>query len=179
VADKPTNLVPVGKIGAAYGIKGWLKIHSYTDPISNITGFADLQVARRGEWQPIKIDEWRNHGKGLVAHIKGCDDRNEASRYTGLSLAVSPDAMPALEKGEYYWHELEGLQVIANREAEEVLLGRVHHLMETGSNDVLVIRACEGSIDQRERLVPYLPGDVVLEIDTAGGIIRVDWDPAF
>ncbi|HBO13126.1 MAG TPA: 16S rRNA processing protein RimM, partial [Halieaceae bacterium] len=90
-------------------------------------------------------------------------------------------ALPPLGDGEYYWHQLEGLEVwCQDREGEaagEQLLGRVAYLIETGANDVLVVRASPGSIDDRERLVPYLPGDVVKAVDLAAGRLTVDWFP--
>jgi 16S rRNA processing protein RimM len=180
VAEGTSPAVIVGKISAVYGIKGWLKIHSYTDPITNLMDFEELQLKQSGQRLPIRFDHWRKHGKGLVAHIKGCDDRDEARRYVGQSLEVLQDAMPALEEGEYYWSQLLGLQVFSNYETGPgVLLGRVHHLLETGANDVLVVRACEGSLDKRERLIPYLPDDVIQNINIVDGMIIVNWDPAF
>ena len=68
-----------------------------------------------------------------------------------------------------------GLKVIAS----EQLLGAVDHMIETGANDVMVVRRCEGSLDDRERLIPYLPGDFVQDIDLQSGTITVDWDPEF
>ena len=87
--------------------------------------------------------------------------------------------MPELGEGEYYWRQLEGLKVVVRGDAGEQLLGRVDHLLETGANDVLAVVPCEGSIDQRERLVPWLPERVVMNVDLDAGVIRVDWDPAF
>jgi 16S rRNA processing protein RimM len=95
-------------------------------------------------------------------------------------IAVPRAALPELGAGEYYWNQLEGLLVWARLVSGGTeLLGRVDHLMETGANDVLVVRACEGSRDQRERLIPWIPGDVILDVDLAGRELLVDWDPEF
>ena len=112
----------------------------------------------------------RRHGKGLVAMLEGWENREAGRSLLGVQIAVDRSQLPALAPGEYYWADLIGLRVV-NRNAVE--LGRVDSLMETGSNDVLVVR------DDRERLIPYVPGDVVLDIDLASGLIRVDWDPDF
>ncbi|HET8706792.1 MAG TPA: PRC-barrel domain-containing protein, partial [Pseudomonadales bacterium] len=74
------------------------------------------------------------------------------------------------------WSELEGLQV---KTMQGQLLGQVDHLRETGSNDILVVVACEGSLDQRERWIPWIPDEVVKQVDIAGGLILVDWDADF
>ena len=99
-----------------------------------------------------------------------------ARKYCELDIAVDGALLPELDAGEYYWSQLEKLKVYT---LDGVLLGRVNHLIETGSNDVLVVRKCEGSLDKRERLIPYLPDQVIHEIDLEAGTLRVDWDPEF
>jgi 16S rRNA processing protein RimM len=177
--DASTVLV-VGKITGAYGIKGWVKIHSYTDPVENFLGFGHWSLKRRDGLEPIEFDAGRRQGKGLIAHIAGVDDRTLAESYRGLEVTAPVDQLPALEQGDYYWHQLQGLKVWCRQqiaEGETVLLGEVDYLIETGANDVLVLKACEGSIDTRERLIPYLPGDVVTRIDLEQGLMEVDWFP--
>ena len=107
--------------------------------------------------------------------MAGVDDRTLAESYKGLDVVIARSALPALPEGEYYWRDLQGLQVWCHEGEGRVLLGRVDHLIETGANDVLVVAACEGSIDERERLIPYLPGDSVTGVDLASGVIEVDW----
>lgn len=164
-----------GKITGCYGIKGWVKIHSFTDPQENFLAYGNWRLQRRGQLEPIEFDAGRRHGKGLIAHIVGVDDRTAAEAYRGLEVAVRKDSLPALEEGEYYWHQLQGLQVWCLQQGERVLLGTVDYLIETGANDVLVVKACEGSVDGDERLIPYLWDDVVKTIDLAAGTIEVDW----
>ena len=91
---------------------------------------------------------------------------------------VEADGLPELDEGDYYWHQLQGLQVWGREPGssdQRVLLGRVDYLIDTGANDVLVIKASKGSIDERERLVPYLPGDVVSRVSLEEEVIEVDW----
>jgi 16S rRNA processing protein RimM len=85
-------------------------------------------------------------------------------------------ALPELEEGDYYWSDLIDLEV---RTEAGQLLGVVHSLMETGSNDVLVVQGTAESLDRSERLIPWLPGSVVKNVDLAGRVITVDWDPGF
>ena len=172
--EDDTRLV-VGKITGCYGIKGWVKIHAYTEPQENFLAFGHWMLKRRGGLEPIEFDDGRRQGKGLVAHIAGVDDRTLAESYKGLEVTAPAERLPQLEQGDFYWHQLQDLQVWCNEGDDRVLLGTVDYLIETGANDVLVIRASEGSIDERERLVPYLPGDVVTRVDLQEGVIEVDW----
>ena len=179
--DKDDARLVVGKIIGCYGIKGWVKIHSYTQPQENFLQFGHWMLQRRGNPQPIEFDAGRRHGRGLVAHIAGVDDRDQAQAFAGLEVTVPADSLPQLEPGDYYWSQLQGLQVwclidqAGSDGDDKVLLGRVDYLIETGANDVLVVKATEHSIDDRERLIPYLPGDTVARVDLEQGVIEVDW----
>ncbi|MFT6551298.1 MAG: 16S rRNA processing protein RimM [Zhongshania marina] len=179
-AFTPENRVVIAKISAVYGVKGWVKIHSFTDPISNFFDYSDVYFCKSGKWQRAEFDECRAHGKGIIAHLKGVDDRDVAAGYCGLELSVAEAQLPELESDEFYWHQLTGLKVATlYSSAEPVLLGEVSHLLETGSNDVLVVRKCAGSLDDKERLIPYVPEQFVKDINLETGMILVDWDPEF
>jgi len=171
------EMLVAGRITGCYGIRGWVKIHSYTEPQENFFRFGQWMLRRRGILEPVEFDAGRRQGKGLVAHIAGVDDRTLAESYRGLEVLVGADSLPQLDKGDYYWHQLQGLQVWCSGEGGRVLLGAVDHLIETGANDVLVVKPVPGSIDDRERLIPYLPGDVVTGVDLEAGLIEVDWFP--
>lgn len=166
----------VGKISTVYGVKGWVKIYSYTDPMENILSYSPWLIKVQGTWKQVKLEAGKRHGKGLIAKIEGIDDREIAKTYNGVEIGVSEDALPKLDDGEYYWSQLENLNVVT---VEGQLLGTVSHLMETGANDVLVVKGNAQSIDKAERLIPYLPEQVITEIDLVTGTIRVDWDPEF
>jgi 16S rRNA processing protein RimM len=176
------ELLVVGRITGAYGIRGWVKIQSFTEPQDNLLGYGQWTLRRRGADEPIEIDEGRLQGKSLVAHIVGVDDRTLAESLRGLEIRVPAANLPTLEPGDYYWRQLQGLQVWC-RDAgqpgneDRVLLGVVDHLLETGANDVLVVRPSADSIDERERLIPYLPGEVVTQVDLDTARMEVDWYP--
>ncbi len=181
MSEDGTDTLIVGKIVGCFGIKGWVKVHSYTEPVENILAYGSCTISRQTGREPVEFDAGHRQGKGLVAHIKGVNDRTLAESYKGLEVVVAANELPKLEEGEFYWRQLQGLQVwCKDRDAEEqgdkrVLLGSVDHLIETGANDVLVVRACEGSIDQRERLIPYLPSDIVTRVDLEKAVIEIDW----
>lgn len=131
----------------------------------------DYQPWLLGEEQkPVNIVDGRKQGKGLAALLPETQDREQAMSLVGQQISVKRDQLPATEKNEYYWSDLEGLEV-HNLSGE--ILGRVERLMETGANDVLVIRG------EREYLVPFVQGQYVTHIDLAGGRMDVDWDTEF
>ncbi|MEZ5503680.1 MAG: ribosome maturation factor RimM [Halioglobus sp.] len=169
------ELLVVGRITGCYGIKGWVRIHPYTESPETFVKFGAWQLQRRGALEPVAFDAIKPQGKGLVAHIAGVDDRTLAEGYRGLDILVPGDALPPLPKGDFYWRDLQGMRVVCRDGEETVLLGKVDYLIETGANDVLVIKACEGSVDKRERLIPYLPGNTVRRVDPETGVIEVDW----
>lgn len=173
------EMLVVGKITGCFGIKGWVKIHPYTEIPGSFTELGAWQLKRRGVYETVEFDAVKVQGKGLVAHIRSVDDRTVAEQYRGLEVVVPANALPALPTGDYYWRDLQGLQVWCQDGSEEreetVLLGTVDYLIDTGANDVLVVKAGEGSIDKRERLIPYLPDDTVVRVDLDEGLIVVNW----
>ncbi len=170
MADTPANPVVVGRIAALYGVRGWVKVFSHTDPRDNILRYQPWLVNLGGDWQALEHVEGRIHQQGIVARLDGYEDRDAASTLLGCDIAVRPEQLAVLAPGEYYWSELIGLEVLTTG---GVLLGVVEKLLETGSNDVLVVQG------ERERLIPYLPGQVVMKVDKEQGRIEVDWDPEF
>ena len=171
----PDNLVVIGKITGVHGVKGWLKVYSFTDPISNIFDYPQCYVRRDKTLESIEIDDGRRQGKGLVVHVAGLDDRDEARAYSQCEILVEKAELPALDTEEYYWHQLEGCAVISG----EQRLGTVSHLIETGANDVLVVVGDAESIDRKERLIPWVPEQFVSRVDLEARLIEVDWDPEF
>ena len=168
--DKASELVTVGRISGLFGVKGWVKIYSFTDPRENILRYNPWYISSNGEWREMKPAEGQRHGKGVIARLESCEDRDTASALVGAEIALRREQLPALDEGEYYWSDLVGLKVVTT---EGIDLGVVDHLLETGSNDVLVVKG------DRERLVPYIREQVVTHIDLEKRIIEVDWDPEF
>jgi 16S rRNA processing protein RimM len=174
----PPDLVVVGRITTAHGIRGWVKIHSFTGEEDAIFGYRPWWLRMPGGWQALAIDSYRRAAKGFIAHIEGVDSRDDAARYCRREIAVSASLFPELEKGDYYWYQLQGLRVIARHGNRDVPLGTVTGFLETGANDVMVVRGDADSVDSRERLLPYID-DVLEGIDLERGEIRVIWDPDF
>ncbi|WP_210396497.1 ribosome maturation factor RimM [Motiliproteus sediminis] len=176
VESQSSELVELGKITSLYGVKGWVKVYSHTEPMENILDYSPWKLKLDGRWTAVKVEQGKRHGKGMIAKLAGCEDRDQASRYCGAAIAVERSVLPDLDGEEYYWHQLEKLTVVTE---SGVNLGRVDYLIATGSNDVLVVKGTAESHDKRERLIPYLPDQVVKEINLKAGTIRVEWDPEF
>ena len=187
-SDESHSPVVVGKISGQYGVKGWVKVYSYTRPAAQILEYARWMLAAQpdsGDWQSVTVASVRRQSKKLLAKLAGIDDRSGADELLGQWIAVRPSQFPRLPRGEYYWSDLTGLGVV-NQDGVE--LGVVAHLVETGANDVLVVRddpanvaadttaAADGIAAASERLLPWLP-EVIVEVDLEGGRIRVEWNP--
>jgi len=168
--------VVLGRISGAHGVKGWVKVYSETAPVDNILQYSPWYLRRDTKVEAFEVLEGRQQGKAIVARLKGINDRDQALTLRGAEITVSRDCLPATEPGEYYWADLEGLSV---RTQDGVVLGVVDHLLETGANDVLVVVGSSDSLDQQERLIPFIQGQFVQKVDLEQGSITVDWDPEF
>lgn len=170
------DITILGKVTTAFGIKGWVKVHSYTDPMANILGYSRWMLNINGQWKEFKLRDSRPQGKGLAAALEGVNDRDQALALSQIEIGVPTSELPELEEDEHYWFQLEGLKVF---HTEGQLLGQVKELFDSGGgNQVMVVKGCEGSIDTRQRMIPYVD-EMVLEIDLDSGEIQVDWDPDF
>lgn len=169
------ELVVLGKIVSVHGIRGAVKVYSFTDPIDNILDYKSWILRREDEQITAQLQTGRMQGKVLVAELANVADRDQARELVDFEICVYRDELPELASDEYYWYQLQGLKVITQ---QGQLLGRVDHLLETGANDVLVVKPCADSIDDRERLLPYID-QCVLTIDLTAGELQVDWDAEF
>ncbi|MFZ5755338.1 MAG: ribosome maturation factor RimM [Pseudomonadota bacterium] len=168
------EILKAGRFLGAFGIKGWVKVYSDTAPRENILDYRPWYLLRGGRWQAVEVAEGAVNDKGVIVRLKGMDDRNAAETLSGIEIGIAAESLPALPQDEFYWRDLIGLRVV---NAEGVLLGVVDSLLETGANDVMVVVACEGSIDDGKRLVPWVRGEVVQRVDAGARTITVDWGP--
>ena len=166
-ADSP---LVMGIIARPYGVRGWLHIVTYTARPENLLEYLPWYLHRQDRWQATELVSGRCHGKGLVVQLTGCINRDAAEALKGLEIGVYRDQLPASGSDEYYWSDLVGLQVITK---DNRVLGVVDHLIETGANDVLVVKG------EQEFLVPFIQGQVVETVNFETREIRVDWDPDY
>lgn len=159
--------IVVGKIVGLYGVQGWVKLESFTQPRVQIFSYRPWFVGEK----EIDAAHGREQGKGLVAHLPGFDDRDAAATLIGAEIRIPRAALPNATPGEFYWADLEGVSVVSK---QGVALGTVSHLFSTGANDVMVVK--DGP---RERMIPFVQGQFVESVDLEQSRITVDWDPDF
>ncbi|MDO9049691.1 MAG: ribosome maturation factor RimM [Methylobacter sp.] len=162
--------ISVGKISGVFGVKGWVKVFSFTDPRENILTYSPWLLKKSGETKTVNFVDGQLQGKTIVAQLTGVNDRDQAASLMGWDVFITQEQLPKAAKGEYYWSELIGLNV---ETIDGVQLGVVDSLLETGANDVIIVQG------ERERVIPFLQGQTIINIDLGAGKIIVDWDPEF
>jgi 16S rRNA processing protein RimM len=160
--------VQLGHVSGVHGLKGWVRVHSSTEPREAIFEYQPWALGE--ERDQVRVLEGRKHGSRLIALLENADTREQAEELIGMPIAVRRDQLPQPDAGHYYWADLEGLAVRLENGRE---LGTVERMLATGANDVMVVRG------DRERLIPFVPGQYVKDVDLDGGVIVVDWDPEF
>lgn len=166
-AEKSAQPLLLGRISGVFGVAGWVKLFSHTDPREAILNYRHCLLQRDGEWVETRWDQGKRHGKTVIAHFVGVDDRQSAERLVGLGIGIWRQDLPQAGADSYYWADLQGLTVIAK---DGQNLGSVAYLIATGANDVLVVRG------DQEILIPFVTGRYILDVDLATGVIRVDWE---
>jgi len=196
--DNASDKVILGRITGVYGVQGWLKVFSYTDPMESIIDYSPWYIRaenrKKAPWTEVKLAAGKRHAKTVIVRLEDCNDRDQAMAYIGSEIAIEQQQLEALQgKDEYYWRDLFGLRVV---NLQGVELGVVKTLMETGVNDVLVVvsekevaekereeiggaETEDAKADYRERLIPWTLDNAIIAVDIEQGVITVDWDPDF
>ncbi len=159
--------IEAGRIVAVHGVRGWLKVESWTTPRRNLAAYRQWWLG--DERRPVECAAASGDEDRLRIRLRGIEDRDSAVSLVGKTIYIARSMLPPAEEGRYYWADLEGLEVV---DREGRVLGRVASLLATGANDVLIVRG------ERERLIPFIP-QVILAVDLAAGVIRVDWEADF
>jgi 16S rRNA processing protein RimM len=162
--------ISVGEISGVFGVKGWVKVFSFTEPKENILNYSPWLLKKDSETKRIDVIAGQLQGKTVVAQLDGVTDRGQAAALMGWGIFISHSQLPKAAKGEYYWSDLIGLKV---ETVQGIQLGVIESLLETGANDVVVVKG------ERERAIPFLQGRSVISIDLDVGRMVVDWDPEF
>ncbi|OOC50070.1 MULTISPECIES: ribosome maturation factor RimM [Thioalkalivibrio] len=162
--------IRVGRVSGVYGVKGWVRVFSETAPRAAITEFPQLWMQHGSDWRLVDVEGGRGHGQGVVMKFREAADRDGAHRLIGAELAIERAWLPPAEDGAYYWADLLGMAVENN---DGAVLGTISGFIETGANDVLVVQG------DRERLIPWVRDQYVLDVDLEARRVRVDWDPEF
>ena len=163
------DLICVGHILGAQGIKGWVRVFSNTSPRDNIVNYSPWTIEQGDERKVVSITG-RSQGKNVIARLEGCEDRSAAEALTGCRILINPEQLPGLQDGDYYWSDLIGLKV---ESLQGESLGVVASMIETGADDVMVLNG------DRERLIPFVIDDIVHEVDLERKRLVVDWMPDY
>lgn len=167
--DAETDLIEIGHVLGAHGVQGQIKVFSRTSPRENIVNYSPWLIEHDGVTTSVNV-RGNVQGKNVIARIDGVTSRDQAHDMTGAKILIHKNQLPELPDGDYYWDQLVGLQVIST---SGVQLGRIHHMLETGANDVMVV---EGD---RERLIPFVMDHVVKHISLQTQQLIVDWEADF
>jgi 16S rRNA processing protein RimM len=165
--DPKDRIVVLGRISGVFGVKGWVKIQSYTDPQDNLLDYPVWQLQQRGEWKPVRWAEGRPANRTLLGKFDNVSNPDEAQTLVGAEIGVWRSEMPPPAPGEYYWEDLAGLDAYS---PTGQWLGKVDHFRETAVHPLMVIRG------EAEHLVPLVK-ERLLAVDLAAGRMTVDWDP--
>ena len=167
---EPERRILLGRVLGAFGVRGELKLQSFTDPAAQILKYQPWVLVHDGAERELLGARGRTTNKGLTATFPGVEDRDAAQALAGAEVWVARNRLPKPANGQYYWVDLEGLEVV---NVEGVVLGCVSHLFETAANLVMVVQG------EREHLVPFIEGQFVLGVDFDARRIDVDWDADF
>lgn len=160
-------MVIMGRVVAAQGLLGWVKVQTFTEHLDTLSDYSIWQLGNgMHPWREFKVQECNLHTKVLIAKLEGVKDRTEAEKLKGMMVAVPRSSLPKQAENEYYWSDLIGMKVV---NLQEEVLGIVENLLETGANDVLCARNEQGEI-----LIPFL-AQVVQQVSLEEKLIRVDW----
>lgn len=163
------ELICVGHILGAQGIKGWVRVFSNTSPRENIVNYSPWFIEQGDKFKSVSV-QGRLQGRNVLARLDGYEDRNQVEELKGCQIFVEPEQIPRLQDGEYYWSDLIGLAV---ESLQGEPLGVVASMLETGADDVMVLSG------DRERLIPFAIDDIVREVDLEKRRLVVDWLPEY
>lgn len=168
--DISERWVILGRVTGLYGVRGWVRVASYTDPLTNLLRYAPLYLQQGATRQRVQVAERQTRPPDLLLRFEQVTDRTAAAALLTADVVIPRAQLPSLPAGEYYWADFYGLAVVTT---QGVPLGQVSSILETPANAVLVVQG------ERERLLPLLIGSVITEVDLAQQRLVVDWDPEF
>ena len=172
----PGDVVVIGRVQGAFGVQGWIRLISYTDPAANLLEYSPWLLQEGDSWRQLKVIAKRAQSNGFVAQVADVADRDVAASLRGRLIAVAQEVLPRAGNDEFYWRDLVGLAV-KNTRGEH--LGEVVEVMATGANDVLVVALDTDANAQlaegvTQELIPF-HRQFVTEVDLAGGTLTVEW----
>lgn len=188
-SSSDSDKLVLGGISGVFGVKGWVKVFSETDPLENILSYSPWYVEVNKQWKAFNLLDGKRHGKAVIAQLEGVNDRDKAEDLKRARIAIDPSQLAKTEENEFYWRDLKTCSVV-NQAGYE--FGLVVDILETGANDVLVIHSKElkesnskSKPNDKSRpkpvefLIPYIWDSVILKVDLDAALIEVDWEPDY
>jgi len=169
-------LVVVGKVVGVHGIRGWLKIQSFTEPSTNLFDYSPWILQLHGQDYVCDDVSGQQHGKGLRAKLPDCNDRDAALKWRGASISVQRSVLPTIADDEFYWADLIGFRIVTEAGVD---LGRIVEMQATGANDVMIVEEVVADAKNKQRWLPFLQGQVIKQVNRQDRVMTVDWDPEF
>ena len=160
--------VVIGQISSPHGIKGWLKVVSYTDPIENIITYKNVLINKNDEEILFEVEDYTISGKTIRIKLAGIDDRNMSEELSKAQILIDRKNLPEISDGHYYWNDLLGLNI---KNTDQTDLGILQSFFETGSNDVMVVVRK----NKQRILIPFINNEVVKSVDLDSKEIIVEW----
>ena len=161
------RVVVLGRVGAPFGVQGWVKVNSYTAPPEGLANFSSWELVRAGQAERRAVLGWKRAGRAVAVRLEGVVSREAAQALTGCDVCVDRSELPTTAPGEFYWHDLMGLEAVT---PDGTPLGRIDGVLDLPAHPVLVLRG------DRERLVPLVPERLVA-VDAGAGRVTLDWHP--
>ncbi|MCF6318007.1 MAG: ribosome maturation factor RimM [Proteobacteria bacterium] len=158
----------IGQVSGCFGVKGWLKVFSYSDPRENITSYKSWII----DGKLFESIQSKKNGKLVVAKLEGVDNKETAQTFIGKKIEIEPQQLANLDNGQFYWRDLVGLNV---SNVDGIAFGQIKSMLDTGANDVMVVKGVEVGNDNRERLIPFIIGNTVIKVDLEQQTLLVNW----
>jgi 16S rRNA processing protein RimM len=168
MSDESSALIELGIVGAPFGVRGWVKLRSHTDPPERLLDHRELQLGVGGGWRAFRIESSGRSGGQLTVKLNGIDDRDQAQTLRGAPVCVPRSELPQRDERDFYRADLVGCEVV---NLAGVRLGVVQHFVETPAHALMVVRG------EQEFWVPAVPQHL-RRVDLRARQVVVDWDDA-
>ena len=159
------EFILVASVGKPVGLKGWAKVNSFTRPPENLFNFKNFYLDKKGKKEILKIDQFSKSGKNYILKVESLNSIEEIEILKNKEIFIKAEDLPKLDEDKFYWKDLIGKEV---EHLDGTHIGKVTEILETGSDDVLVIEK-----DNKKELIPFNFGEVIKEV--SDNLIIVDW----
>lgn len=172
---KFNSLILIGKFSIPYGIKGWIKINSFSEKKENIFFYQPWYTKDSKKVKIINIKKWKKQYSSLIVQIENFNNRDEINFFKKKEIFIKSESLPEL-KNSYYWKDIINCKVLNK---QNKYLGTVKKIIETGANDVLIVQYYTNKklkIQCQEIFIPFIDKKIIKNVDIINKIIMVDWD---